>query len=101
MSTTYQSSIRPELDPGSDIARVFHDPESSWNVSTTIVLAVQSLTGDEPTEMLPLNRAVDPDMLVDHLQGPDRSAQVTFEFHGYEVSVRDDGQVTFSPLEEV
>lgn len=101
MSTTYQSSIRPESDPGSDTARVFHDPESPWNVSTTIVLAIQSLTGEEPTGMLPLNRAVDPDMLENHLEGPDRDTQVTFEFHGYEVTVRDDGQVMFVPLEVV
>lgn len=101
MSINYQSSIRPESDPGSDTTRVFHDPESPWNVTTTIILAVQSLTGDEPTGMLPLNRAVDPDMLENHLQGPDRSTQLTFEFHRHEVTVRDDGQVTFTPLEEV
>lgn len=48
--------------------------------------------------MLPLNRAVDPEALECHVRERNRGSQLSFEFHGYRVTVRDDGQVCFSPL---
>lgn len=68
--------------------------------STTIVLSLETITGDEPPQMLPLNRAIDPDVLESHVRGRDRRAELSFEFHGHQVTVRDDGRITFSPLDE-
>ena len=100
MTVAYDDTIVPESDPYSEIYRVYHDADSPWKISTTLVLSLQSLTKDEPTEMRPLNRAVDPDVLECHVQGQNRGAELTFEFHGHRVTVRDDGRITFSPLGE-
>lgn len=77
-----------------------HDPDSSCDVSTTLVLAISSLTGNEPMQMLPLNRTVDPDVLESHVDGWERGSHVSFDFHGYHVTVRDDGLIEFIPLDE-
>jgi hypothetical protein len=101
MSTTYEKTVQPEPGPHAKTHHVYHDSNSPWKASTTIVLSLKSLTGDESTQMLPLNRAIDPDVLESHLQGRDRGAHLSFEFHGYTVKVRDDGQITFTPAEEI
>lgn len=99
MSIAHENTVRPVSDPGSETHRVHHD-DCSWTVTTTIVYAISSLTGDDPTGMLPLNSAVDPDVLEDHVRGRTRGATLAFEFHGYEVTVSDDGRITFAPLDE-
>lgn len=108
MSTNSQSadgggfdrSVRPEFDPGSERFQVYHDTDWSWTVTTTLVYSLSSITTVAPTDMLPLNRAVDPDALELHVQGRDRGAELTFAFHGYRITVRDSGHITFSPLED-
>lgn len=94
------SDVDSEFDPDSGAYTVYHAPDSSWKVTTTVVHSISELTGYEPTQMLPLNRAVDPDVLESHVRGRDRGAQLSFEFHGYHVTVRDDGEIRLSPLEE-
>lgn len=59
--------IRPEFDSQTGTYRVDHDGDSPWEASTTLVLAISSVTGEGPTEMLPLSRAVDPDVLDKHV----------------------------------
>lgn len=100
MSTAYDNSVRPEFDAQSETYHVSHDADCSWEVSTTLILSLSSLTGDEPTQMLPLNRAVDPAELRSHIHGRDQGALLSFDFHGYHVTARDDGQITFTPLDE-
>lgn len=97
---TCEDIVRPEFDPRSEAYRVHHDTDSSWTVSTTLVYALSSLTGNEPRQLLPLNRAVDPDVLEYHVRGRNRGADLSFEFHGHHVTVRDDGLIEFSPLDE-
>ena len=99
MSTIYENEVRPEFDPHSERYHVHHDTDSTWKASTTIVLAIKNLVSDD-ARMLPLTQAVDPDVLESHLQGRIRGAQLSFEFHGHEVTVRDDGDITITPLEE-
>lgn len=77
-----------------------HDTDWSWTATTTLVFSLSSVTAVDPTDMLPLNRAVDPDVLEAHVGGRDRGATLTFDFHGYEITVRDTGHMTFSPLDD-
>lgn len=100
MSIAYENTVRPEPDPRSEVHRIYYDTDCSCPVSTILVLSISSLTGDEPTEMLPLNSAVDPDVLECHVQGRTRGADLSFEFHSYHVTARDDGRITFTPLDE-
>lgn len=100
VSTPCGVSVRPEFEPRSGVYRVNHDADGSWPVSTTLVLAIGSLTGDDPKGMLPLNRAVDPDVLEHHVGTRTRGAELSFEFHGYRVTVRDDGRIDLLPLDE-
>lgn len=100
MATAYEDTVRPAFEPDSETYYVYDDPDSSWTVTTTLVLALGSLTGDEPSQMLPLNRTVDPDVLDSHVHGRTRGSQVSFDFHGYHVTVRDDGRIEFTPLDE-
>lgn len=101
MTESYNGAVRPEYDPRSETYQVYHDTDSSWNVSTTIILSIRSLTEDEHRQMLPLNHAVDPDVLGRHVRGRDRGAQVSFSFLGYYVTVRDDGRIKFAPPDEL
>lgn len=99
MSVTSHTHVRPEFDPESGSHRVRHDTETEWEASTTLVLSLCSVAGDDPTEILPLNRAVDPDVLNGHVRGHARGAELTFQFHGHDVTVHDDGRIEFSPLD--
>lgn len=100
MSATPATTIRPEFDAQTGTHRVVHDPDSPWEASTTLVLAISSVTGEEPTDMLPLSRAVDPDVLNRHVGGRDRGATLSFEFDGHRVSVEDSGRIEFTAVDE-
>lgn len=97
---TYDDAVHPEFDPQAESYQVYHDANSSWDVSTTLILSLSSLTGDGSTQMPPLHRAIDPDELQLHVRGRTNGAHVTFEFHGHEVTVHDDGLIEFTPLDE-
>ena len=100
MSSIYNTIVNPRFDPGSRTYRVHHNPDNPWALSTTLVLSLSSLTGDDPTEMCPLNRVVDPDVLESHVRGRNRGAHVSFDFHGYDVTVRDDGRIELDSIVE-
>lgn len=95
MFATYNSSVQPEFDSRSGVYRTTHDTDCPWPASTTTVIALGRLTGVEPTDMLPLARAVDPDTLNHHVQREASEAELSFEFHGYDVTVRGDGHIEF------
>lgn len=99
MFAHYDRRVEPVYDPGGGTYRLKHDPESHWPPSTTLVLAVASLTGTEPGEMLPLHGAVDPAILDRYVGSGSGTggANVSFEFHGYEVTVRADGGIELAP----
>lgn len=107
MSTNYKSTdeggldrlVRPEFHPGSDRFQVYHDTDWSWTATTTLVFSLSSVTAVDPTDMLPLNRAVDPDVLEGLVRGRNRGAKLAFDFHGYHITVRDTGHITFSPVD--
>jgi len=99
MSTNKCSDVSPEFDPHTETYELRYDQERSTSVATALVFTLSHLTGDEPGRMLPLNRAVDPDVLEQHVDGRDRGARLSFEFHGYDVTVRDSGHIALSPLE--
>lgn len=101
MTATRSTSIRPASDPRTEAYHVEHSPHSPWPVSTTVVLGIASLTDLEPTSMLPLHSAVDPDALNRHVSDiRDRHAELSFEFQGYRVTVRGDGHIRFVPHED-
>lgn len=100
MSATQATTVRPEFDPQTGSHRVHHDGDRPWEASTTLVLSLSSVTGEDPTEMVPLDRAVDPEVLNRHVRGRDRGATLSFEFDGHRVTVRDDGRIEFSEIEE-
>lgn len=100
MSATQATTVRPEFDPQTGSHRVHHDGDSPWEASTTLVLSLSAVTEDDPTEMVPLDRAVDPEVLNRHVRGRERGATLTFEFDGHRVTVRDDGRIEFSAMDE-
>lgn len=102
MLATRDTTIRPEFEPDSGTYRVGHDVEDSWSIATTIVLSINLLTGDDPTLMLPLHRSVDPDALERHVSNRfrTRGSSITFDFHGYHVTVGDNGQIDLAPVAE-
>lgn len=100
MATSYDTTVQPTYEPESDTYYVYYDPHSSWTIVTDLVFAISSLTGSEPTEMPPLNRAVDPDTLESHVQGRERGAHLSFDFQGYHVTVHDNGRIELTPIDE-
>lgn len=100
MAPTNADGIRPEFDPGTGTYAVHHDSDSAWAASTTLVLALGSLTDDDPREMRPLDNTVDPEVLDGHVRSGDGDATLSFEFHDHRVTVRGDGRIEFDPLRE-
>ena len=95
MFETYKRTVRPEFDSRKGVYRITHESDRPWPVSTTAVLAISSVTGDEPTDMIPLATVVDPDVLNSHVQHNTGDAKLSFEYHGYDVTVRSDGLIEF------
>lgn len=81
-----------------DLYRVSHDKDTPWPASTTTVLALAELTGVEPTEMLPLAGAVNPDMLNHHVQRKANESELSFEAYGYDITVHGDGHMEFESV---
>lgn len=100
MSLTRTDAIRPEFDPERGTYEVYHDTDSSWEVSTTLVLSLSSLTDDDPRQMRSLNSVVDPDVLNGHVRGRNSGATLSFEFHDHRVTVQDDGHLELFPLRD-
>ena len=98
MTSTYEQTIRPTFDPDTETYHISHDAETSWPISTSIVLSLSSLVDDEPTKMAPLTGTVDPDELQDHISGSSHGTEMEFEWYGFRVTVRDDGETTFIPI---
>ncbi|MCU4744792.1 HalOD1 output domain-containing protein [Natronoglomus mannanivorans] len=60
-----------------------------------VVSAVAEASGADPLELPPLGRAIDPDALNELFTGRSEStvAEVTFQYAGYDVTVRGNGEV--------
>jgi hypothetical protein len=65
--------------------------------SATIAEAVARVSGDDPTDLPPLYEVLDPDaleaLLMSGVRNGEANVTVTFTFAGYDVSVRDSGDV--------
>ena len=96
----YTHRVQPEFDAETGAYRVVHDSAAAEPITATIVLAASSLTAVEPTAMLPLHSSVDPDVLDRHVQGRTRETTVSFSFHGFAVTVHDDGLIELVPEAE-
>lgn len=94
-SAAGETGNQTEAETSAEVLRIEHDRECPWPISTTLVLALSDLTGMEPTAMLPLNRAVHPDVLEHLVDGRVRGSALTFEHHGYRITVNDDGKIQF------
>lgn len=99
MIAPYKQHVQPEFDSQMDVYRTTHDDGRPWPASTTTVLALADLTGVNPTDMLPLAGAVDPDTLNAHVQRNASDAELSFEYHGYGVTVRGNGCIEFEPVD--
>lgn len=88
-----------DTHPDLETHRVQHHRQEP--VTTTVVLAVAELDGVDPTAMEPLYEAVDPALLEALDGGGPVSADVTFDYRGYRVTVDSDGGVAVVPRVEV
>lgn len=94
--------VRRTADPsdvaerGTDGVSVFHADDPEAGLATDVVLAVAELSESDPTELPPLSDVIDADAL-DRLFGPghsgDGSDRVSFNYHGYRVTVCRDGEI--------
>jgi hypothetical protein len=101
MTALQALTIEPEIDSRTGAFGVDYSDHSPWPASTTVVLGIASLMGVEPTSLCPLNAAVDPDALNQQVRDDwDRDAKLSFEFHGYRVTVGSHGHIEFAPLED-
>ena len=71
------------------------------SLSRAVIEAVADEEEVEPTDIPPLYTAIDPEALDSLFQSPDAGevtmvGQARFTYHGYEVSVSADGQVTLT-----
>lgn len=89
----------------------YHDDESAFRAifshdvespSCAVVSAVSAVSNTDPLDMDPLHATVDTDAL-ESLIGPRRAAvgdvHITFEYHGYEVTVSSYGSIKIKPVQ--
>ncbi|SFR36557.1 HalOD1 output domain-containing protein [Halogeometricum limi] len=89
---------RIDYDRGAESYHVAY--EQSELVSTSVVLSVAAIEGEEPTALPPLAEAIDPDALDDLFAG-DVRGQVSFTYTGYDVTIHDDGRIEILPSTDV
>lgn len=67
-----------------------------------IAEAVAEIEGREPTDLAAIYGCID--HVVDHIYSdppaPEANVEVSFDYEGYRVTVRQDGEATFEPLSE-
>lgn len=73
--------------------------DQNTTLSEAVVEAVADAEGVEPTDLRPLYDVLDPDALDSLFQprvpgGRSTRGQITFQYHGYEVHIDEEGQVT-------
>lgn len=77
-----------------------------WSIeipSEAVVETVAAASGQEPTALEPLYRAIDPDALdavFRRVEDADRLIRVSFDFNAHLVTVQSDGTVVVQPAEE-
>lgn len=88
-----------EYHDDSDAVQASYCPREE-SPSTAILSAVATVSDTDLLEMKPLQSVIDTDAL-NAVAAPESSTddgrQVTFEFHGYEVTVRSSGYLTIRP----
>jgi hypothetical protein len=86
-----------EATPESDAGSIHSEWEPPERPSTAVVEAVQAVTGEELTEMPPLNDAIDPDALDAVLAPRDARTQefarVSFTYNGVRVRVDRENEI--------
>jgi hypothetical protein len=98
MSERAQRTADPSdaVERGDDGVRMFHADDPETGLATDVVLAVAEISESDPTELPPLSDVIDADAL-DRLFGPDHSGdgsdRVSFNYHGYRVTVCRDGEI--------
>lgn len=91
-------------DPTTGAYHVYHDDTSTEPVSSTVVRAILTMTGQEPTSSRPLAESVDFDAM-DSLFGGgwvtgDPDDQLSFTHEGCHITVYGDGHVVVHPPTE-
>ncbi|WP_331233765.1 HalOD1 output domain-containing protein [Natronorarus salvus] len=91
------------VDPDGDVYRVRHEFDGPTALSTTVILAVESVTERSMAEM-PLYEVIDPECLDGLFQpiGGHREGMrghVEFPYGGYLVRVDADGEILIGPLD--
>ncbi|MWG36709.1 HalOD1 output domain-containing protein [Halomarina oriensis] len=103
MSTIESADGRMESLPSSEFDhRVRYDPSASGSLSVTVAAAVGEALDTDPMAVAPLYRSVDPDAL-DSLfveSNVTAEAQLSFVHDGCSVTVRGDGDVLVTVLDD-
>ncbi|WP_276256725.1 HalOD1 output domain-containing protein [Halomontanus rarus] len=79
------------------------DRDSEDTPVFAVVLAVADASGVDPLELPPLGDTIDPDALNELFMARSEStvAKVTFEYAGYDVTVRGDGEIQARTTQEI
>ena len=82
--------------------RTVHNWNQHNSLSTTVLLAIGAVTGDQPSNLPPLSNDVDPDALdsiFEQTQNSQRTTgRMTFPYAGFLVTIHADGEISFHRL---
>ena len=99
MTDTTTQGAAVEYDESTGTYRATHDWRGDRSLTTTLVMAVSTITDTPATELEPIHRVIDADAL-DGLLSPRRNAEpryggssVSFRFQGCDVTVRSSGAI--------
>lgn len=79
---------------------VEYDRDVGQSIGTCVVLGVAEVSGIDPVELQQLNSVVDAealDALFDHSRQGSSSDHVSFNYHGYRVTVYRDDEILLQP----
>ncbi|WP_165857915.1 HalOD1 output domain-containing protein [Halonotius pteroides] len=86
---------RVGYDPTTETYHALHDWTSDSPLSITVVEALATATGDEPTEMRPIHSVIDTDAL-DRVLSRDDTVMLSFTWEDHDVQVSSSGEIIVS-----
>lgn len=93
METDRDDTVEDEIETP---LRVQADWSGSKTLDSAVTTAISRAAEVNVTELTPLYRYMDPDALhelVTSMQDCETETSITFEYDGYDVTIRDDGEI--------
>ncbi|MGM0605839.1 MAG: HalOD1 output domain-containing protein [Halobacteriota archaeon] len=88
----------PTYDLKTDTYYVTYDPDGDRSLSTTILLAMMEIERSSVADLEPIRDVINVDSADDlFVSDSESTSQLEFTYNRYDITVRNDGLITFEP----